>query len=195
MTEWEKAQAGLLYDANYDESLIALRERCAELCYDFNNCRPADTERQRALLNEIFGSVKGAPVVTAPFYCDYGSNISLGKNFYCNHNCCILDGAKVTVGDNVFLAPNCVLTTAGHALDRELRGRGLEFAKPITIEDDVWLGANVTVLPGVTVGAGSVIGAGSVVTKDVPPGVIAVGNPCRVLREISAADRDKYPME
>lgn len=192
MTEWEKAQNGYLYDANYDEEIVGARTRCADLCFEFNNCRPSDTEKQQAILARIFGSIKGTPVITAPFYCDYGFNISIGENFYTNHNVTILDGAKVTFGNNVFIAPNCVFSTAGHAIDSEQRGRGLEIALPITVGDNVWFGANVTVLPGVTIGSNTIIGAGSVVTKDIPSGVIAVGDPCRVMREITEQDKYKY---
>ena len=126
MTEWEKAQNGYLYDANYDEEIVAARTRWADLWYEFNNCKPSDIEKQQELLAEILGSIKGTPVVTAPFYCDYGFHISIGENFYTNHNVTILDGAKVTFGDNVFIAPNCVFSTAGHAIDSEQRNQGLE---------------------------------------------------------------------
>lgn len=194
MTEWEKAQNGFLYDANYDEEIVVARKRCADLCYEFNNCRPLDINKQRELLNAIFGSIKESPVITAPFYCDYGFNIFIGKNFYTNHNVTILDGAKVTIGDNVFIAPNCVLSTAGHAIDSEQRISGLEIALPITIGDNVWIGANVSVLPGVTIGSNTIIGAGSVVNKNIPNGVIAVGNPCKVIRNITDADKKKYPI-
>lgn len=195
MTEWEKAQAGYLYDANYDQEIVEARTRCADLCYEFNSCKPSDIESQRALLGRIFGKMGKDPVITAPFYCDYGFNISVGDNFYTNHNCTILDGAKVELGDNVFIAPNCVLSTAGHALDSEQRSRGLEIALPIKVGNNVWIGANVTVLPGVTIGDNTVIGAGSVVTKDIPAGVIAVGNPCRVMRKITDEDKKKYRLK
>ena len=194
MTEWEKAQNGYLYDANYDKKIVELRTRCAVLCYEFNNCRPSDVERQQELLSEILGSIKGTPVITAPFYCDYGVNISIGQNFYTNHNVTILDGARVTFGDNVFIAPNCVFSTAGHAIDSEQRNQGLEIALPITVGNSVWIGANVAVLPGVTIGSNTIIGAGSVVNRDIPDGVIAVGNPCRVIRRITEADKKKYPI-
>lgn len=193
MNEWEKAQAGYLYDANYDEKLIKERTRCADLCYEFNRCKPSDTARRDELIRQILHSTKGNVTVTAPFYCDYG-NICVGENFYTNYNVVVLDGARVTFGDNVFIAPNCVFTTAGHAIDSEQRNKGLEIALPIAVGDDVWIGANVTVLPGVTIGSGTIIGAGSVVTRDIPSGVIAVGNPCRVLRKITAEDKDKYPV-
>lgn len=194
MTEWEKAKNGYLYDANYDKEIVEARTRCADLCHDFNNCKPSDIKRQRELLEQILGSIKGEPVITAPFYCDYGFNISIGENFYTNHNVTILDGAKVTFGDNVFIAPNCVFSTAGHAIDSEQRNSGLEIALPITVGDSVWIGANVSVLPGVKIGSNTIIGAGSVVNKDIPDGVIAVGNPCRVIRKITEADKKKYPI-
>lgn len=194
MTEWEKGQKGYLYDANYDKKIVELRTKCADLCYAFNNTKPSDTDLQRDLLQRILGKIKGEIVITAPFYCDYGFNIEVGENFYTNHNCTILDAAKVTFGKNVFIGPNCVITTAGHPLDKEQRGKGLEFAYPITIKDDVWIGANVTILPGITIGDGTVIGAGSVVTKNIPSGVIAVGNPCKVIRTITDEDRNKYKM-
>ncbi len=185
MKEWEKAQQGYLYDANYDKEIVEERTRCADLCYEFNLCRPSDTAKQQELLNRMLGSIKGNPVITAPFYCDYGFNITIGENFYTNHNVTILDGAKVTFGDNVFIAPNCVFSTAGHAIDSEQRAKGLEIARPITVGNNVWIGANVSVLPGVTIGSSSIIGAGSVVNKDIPEGVI---------RKITEEDKKKYPV-
>lgn len=149
---------------------------------------------KKELLSRILGHIGENITITAPFYCDYGFNIYVGDNFYTNHNVTILDGAKVTFGNNVFIAPNCVFSTAGHAIDSEQRNRGLEIALPITIGDSVWIGANVSVLPGVTIGSNTIIGAGSVVNKDIPEGVIAVGNPCKVLRKITAADKEKYPI-
>lgn len=137
MTEWEKAQNGYLYDANYDKEIVDARTRCADLCYEFNNCKPSDLEKQNQLLTQIFGSIKGTPIITAPFYCDYGFNISVRKNFYTNHNVTILDGAKVTFGDNVFIAPNCVFSTAGHAIDSEQWSQRLEIVLPITVGDNV----------------------------------------------------------
>lgn len=194
MTEREKAAAGYLYDANYDQELQEERNRCKDLCHAFNACLPSDMESQQKILKQILGETKGPFCITAPFWCDYGYNISIGKAFYSNHNCIILDGAKVTFGDNVFIAPNCCFSTAGHPLDVEQRNQGLEIALPITVGDNVWFGAGVTVLPGVTIGSNTVIGAGSVVNRDIPDGVIAVGNPCRVLRKITDADREKYPV-
>lgn len=194
MTEWEKAQEGYLYDANYDKDIVNARASCADLCYEFNLCKPSDVERQKALLHNIIGEIKGNIVITAPFYCDYGKNISVGNNFYSNHNCTVLDAAKVSFGNNVFIAPNCVFTTAGHAIDAEQRAAGLEIALPIRIGDNVWIGANVIVLPGITIGDNTVIGAGSVVNKDIPSNVMAAGNPCKILREITEKDKEKYPL-
>lgn len=194
MKEWEKAQAGYLYDANYEPELLAMREKCADLCYEFNMCRPSNTEKQKELIRKIIGQIKGNITITAPFYCDYGSNISVGNNFYTNHNVTILDAAKVIFGDNVFIAPDCVFSTAGHPLDVEQRNRGLEIALPITVGDNVWIGTHVSVLPGVTIGSNSVIGAGSVVSRDIPDGVVAAGNPCKVIRSITEEDKNKYPV-
>ena len=194
MTEWEKAQAGYLYDANYEKNIIKMREECADLCYEFNMCRPSDTGRQKELISKIIGNIKGNIVITAPFYCDYGINISVGDNFYTNHNVTILDGAPVTFGDNVFIAPDCVFSTAGHPLDVEQRNQGLEIALPITVGDNVWIGTQVSVLPGVTIGSNTIIGAGSVVNRDIPDGVIAAGNPCKVIRKITEEDKYKYPI-
>lgn len=194
MTEKEKAAAGYLYDANFNKEMLQERNRCKDLCFQFNQCMPSDIEKQEKLLHEILGNIQGAITITAPFWCDYGYNISVGKNFYTNHNCVILDGAKVTFGDNVFIAPNCCFSTAGHAIDAKQRADGLEIAFPITVGNDVWIGANVTVLPGVTIGDGTVIGAGSVVNKDIPSNVIAAGNPCRPIRAITEEDKKKYPI-
>mgnify|MGYP001108838163 FL=1 len=130
--------------------------------------------------------------ILSPFHCDYGYNIKVGKNFFANYNFVVLDSAEVNIGDNVFIAPNVVLTCAGHAIDEEQRNKGLEIAFKITIGNSVWIGANVTILPGVTIGDNVIIGAGSVVTKDIPSNVIAVGNPCRVLRNITKEDVKKY---
>jgi acetyltransferase-like isoleucine patch superfamily enzyme len=192
LTEKEKAAAGLLYNANYDPTLLQERLHCKELCHTFNHLRPSQLNEQQALLAELLGKIAENCTIMAPFYCDYGYNIELGEGFFANHNCTILDGAKVRFGSFVFIAPNCCFSTAGHPLDSEQRAAGLEYAYPITVGDHVWFGAGVTVLPGVTIGSNTVIGAGSVVTKDIPGGVIAVGNPCRVLRPLTEHDRYKY---
>ena len=183
MTEREKADNGLLYDAN-DAELIKARAACKDLCFDYNNCRPSDTEKQSLIFDKIVAKHGKNCFVTAPFNCDYGYNIIMGDNFYANHNCIILDCAQITFGNNVFVAPNCCFTAAAHPIDPAERAKGLEFAKPINIGDNVWIGAGVTVLPGVNIGENCVIGAGSIVNKDIPANSIAVGNPCRVIRSI-----------
>lgn len=193
MKEWEKAQAGFLYDASYDREIVKAREKCADLCFAFNNTRPSDHERQNTLLKQIIPDSQSM-VIAQPFYCDYGTNITLGANFYSNHNLTILDGAHVTIGDNVFIAPNCVITTAGHALDAAQRIKGLEIALPIHIGDNVWIGANVTILPGVSIGSDTIIAAGSVVSRDIPESVIAAGVPCHIIRRITEADQNRYPV-
>lgn len=184
MTEKEKMLAGMTYDANNDAVLIAERLQCKELCRDYNDLRPRQTAEREDLLRKILGEVKEGILIEQPFYCDYGYNIRVGKNFYANFNLVILDEAPVTFGDNVFVAPNCGFYTAGHPIAAEERNKGLEYARPITVGDNVWIGAGVSVLPGVTIGDNCVIGAGSVVVKDIPSNSVAVGNPCKVVKTI-----------
>jgi len=190
MTEKEKARQGLLYDANYDEELLAERRRCKELCFQFNQLSPLKELEQKEIIGKLFGKTKENFCVTAPFYCDYGYNIEIGENFYSNHNLVILDGAKVKIGDNVFIAPNCCITTAGHPINIDERNRGLEYAYPIKIGNNVWIGAGVNILPGVTIGDNVTIGAGSVVNKSIPANSIAVGNPCKVIKIILDKTKD-----
>lgn len=176
--------AGMIYDANYDAQLIAERQECKELCRDYNDLRPKAVAEREALLRRILGSTGKNLLIEQPFYCDYGYNIHVGENFYANFNLVILDEAPVRFGANVFIAPNCGFYTAGHPLEASERNKGLEYARPITVGNNVWFGAHVTVLPGVTIGDNCVIGAGSVVCKDIPANSLAVGNPCRVIRSI-----------
>lgn len=184
MIEKEKMFKGMIYDANNDSTLIAERLECKEKCRDYNELRPKDMQGRTALLKSILGNIAGDILIEQPFYCDYGYNISVGKNFYANFNLVILDEAPVTFGDNVFIAPNCSFYTAGHPTDPTERNKGLEYARPISVGNNVWIGGNVCVLPGVTIGDNCVIGAGSVVVKDIPTGSIAVGNPCKVIKSI-----------
>lgn len=191
MTEKEKMLKQMLYDANYDKELLQDRMDCKDLCYEYNHLRPSQVEEQKEIIRKIVGKTKKNFFITAPFWCDYGYNIELGENFYSNHNLVILDCAKVTFGDNVFIAPDCGFYAAGHPIDAERRNIGLEYAYPITVGNDVWIGGGVRVMPGVTIGSNVVIGSGSVVTKDIPDNVVAAGNPCRVLRPITEKDKLK----
>ncbi|MDE6542869.1 MAG: sugar O-acetyltransferase [Muribaculaceae bacterium] len=184
ISEKEKCSLGELYDANNDAELIAERMRCKDICHEYNHLRPSDTMRREEIITGLFGKTGRNFLIEQPFYCDYGYNIEIGENFYANVNCVILDGAKVRFGDNVFIAPSCGFYTAGHPFDVEQRNQGLEYARPITVGNNVWIGAQVCVLPGVTIRDNCVIGAGSVVNKDIPSGSLAVGNPCRVIRKI-----------
>lgn len=191
-TEKEKAAEGLLYNANYDETLQAEMKATRGIIFEYNNLSPLQDEEREKILASLLGKKGKNVTIISPFYCDYGYNIEVGDNFFANTNFVVLDGAKVKIGNNVFIAPNVGIYTAGHPLDAEQRNEGLEYAFPVTIEDDVWIGGHVCIMPGVTIGKGTVVGAGSVVTKDLPANSLAVGNPCRVLREITEADRNKY---
>ena len=184
MSEKDKMLAWELYDANYDKELINDRYKAKDICYRYNNLKPSDIEKKEEIIKKLFAKTGNQIIVEQNFWCDYGYNIFVGENFYMNHNCVILDGAKVEFGDNVFIAPNCSFYTAGHPLDYETRNKGLEYAKPIKVGNNVWIGGNVTVLPGITIGDNVTIGAGSVITKDIPSNVVAVGNPCRVIKSI-----------
>ena len=184
MTEKEKCSLGMLYDANYDRELVEERQMCKDICHEYNLVKPSDLERRREILRKLLGKTGKEFLIEQPFYCDYGYNIEIGENFYSNVNCVILDGAKVKFGDNVFVAPNCGFYTAGHPLDVKQRTAGLEYAKPITIGNNVWIGAQVCVMPGVTIGDNCVIGGGRVVTKDIHDNSLAYGNTCKVIREI-----------
>ena len=193
-SEKEKMLSGRLYKS-FDAELLAERQRAKEIVFRYNSLQPSMIEERNELLRSLFGSVKGNFFIEPPFRCDYGCNIEIGENFYANYNLVILDCAKVTIGDNVLIGPNVGIYTAGHPLHFELRNEEWEFACPITIEDNVWIGGNVVLNPGVTVGRNSVVGSGSVVTKDIPANVVAAGNPCRVIREITDADKRRHGLK
>lgn len=192
MTEKEKARKGLLYDANNDPVILKEMEVAANLLYDYNTLRPSDSEKKTEILSLLLGKMGQNATIRSPFYCDYGYNIEIGQNFFANTNLIILDGAKVTIGNNVFIAPNVGIYTAGHPFDVEQRNSGLEYALPITICNNVWIGAHVAILPGVTIGDNAVIGAGSIVTKNIPANTLAAGNPCQIIRQITDEDRRRY---
>ena len=182
-TEWEKMLAGELYDP-LDAELVRARERARDLCQELNATRERDQEARRRLLTELFGAGGDSVWMQPPFFCDYGTNIRLGQRVYFNFNCVVLDVCRVEVGDFTLFGPAVQIYTATHPLNAGLR-RKQEFGKPVVIGSDVWVGGGAIICPGVKVGSRSVIGAGSVVTRDIPEGVFAAGNPCRVIREIT----------
>ena len=188
MTEKEKRALGKLYDANFDQELLKEQRQCKELCFKYNALPPKAEEAKSQLLRALLGSVGKHATVLAPFWCDFGYHIHLGENFFANHGLVILDGAPVRFGTNVFIGPQCVFYTATHPLDAQRRNKGLEWALPITIGNNVWIGGGVFVLPGVTIGDNTVIGGGSVVTHDIPDHVVAVGNPCTILRPLTSEE-------
>jgi maltose O-acetyltransferase len=184
MTEKEKMISGLPYRAN-DPELVMLRREVRMKLAAYNQPWVPETAVMVKLLNEILGEAGAGNWIEPPFYCDYGFNITVGKDFYMNFNCVILDVAPVTIGDNVMCGPKVQLLTATHSVDPEERNfSGTELGKPISIGNRVWIGAGVIVCPGITIGDEAVIGAGSVVTRDIPPRVFAAGNPCKVIKAI-----------
>jgi maltose O-acetyltransferase len=181
--EHEKMLVGELYDA-LDPELVAARERAHDLCYALNSTRDSEADRRREILRELFPVGADTVWMQPPFFCDFGVNIELGARVYFNVNCVVLDVCRVRIGDFAFFGPGVHIYTALHPLNAELR-RGKEYGKPVEIGSDVWVGGGAMILPGVRIGSRAVIGAGSVVTRDIPDGVLAVGNPCRALREIT----------
>ena len=196
MTEKEKQQAGELYNGN-DRTLTAERISAKKLCAEYNSIPYNDFQKKERTLDRLIALRGENTWIEANFFCDYGYNIVIGNDFYANHNLVILDCAEVVFGDNVFIGPNCGFYTAGHPIEAAVRNKGLEFAKPIKVGSDVWIGGNVCVLPGVTIGDNVVIGAGSVVAEDIPSNCVAVGNPCKPVRTIDPAEKsgDASPAE
>jgi maltose O-acetyltransferase len=183
LSEKEKMLAGQLYDP-LDPELVRARDHARNLCQDLNATREADHDERRRILKELFGRGGESVWMQPPFFCDYGSNILLGERVFFNFNCVVLDVCRVTIGDYTLFGPAVQIYTATHPMNAELRRRQ-EFAKQIDIGSDVWVGGGVIICPGVKIGSRSVIGAGSVVTRDIPEGMFAAGNPCRVIREIT----------
>lgn len=179
----------------YEKVIEEQRVQCKELVFDYNHTRPSDSERKKEILKQLLAEVGESAWIETPAYFSYGCNTHIGHHFYSNFNLCIVDDSDVFIGNYVMFGPNVTLSVTGHPVWGEYRRKGAQFSLPIHIGDDVWIGANVVVLPGVTIGNGSVIGAGSVVTHDIPDHVVAVGTPCRVLREITDHDRDYYRKE
>lgn len=188
MTEAEKMKLGLWHDANFDEELVHHRLIAEDLCFELNNTRPGKIEDRNAILNKLIPNLGNNCTILSPFITDYGCYCSIGHDTFINHNAYLMDGGGITIGHHCFIGPNCGMYTATHPVLAEERNQGFEKALPIVIGDNCWIGADVTILPGVTIGSNTIIGAKSVVTKDIPPHVIAVGNPCCVLRAITEED-------
>ncbi len=184
MTEKEKMLSGMVYSAIDDQLLKELNE-VKEIIHEYNALKPSQTLRRFQILKDLLGHVADDEIiVNQPFYCDYGKQIRVGKRFFANFNLTILDEARVTIGDDCFIGPNVSIYTACHSTDPVERNTRREWAEPVTIGDNVWIGGSVTILPGVTIGSNVTIGAGSVVTRDIPDNVVAVGNPCKVIKKI-----------
>lgn len=184
MTEKEKMLSGMVYSAIDDQLLKELNE-VKEIIHEYNALKPSQTLRRFQILKDLLGHVADDEIiVNQPFYCDYGKQIRVGKRFFANFNLTILDEARVTIGDDCFIGPNVSIYTACHSTDPVERNTRREWAEPVTIGDNVWIGGSVTILPGVTIGSNVTIGAGSVVARDIPDNVVAVGNPCKVIKNL-----------
>ena len=192
MTNQEKMHATMLYDPN-DSDIMTEQIRCLDRLYDFNNTRPTEMEKRAALLKEMFAEIGEGCYIEPPFRANWGGkHVHFGKNVYANFNLTMVDDTHIYVGDCVMFAPNVTVATAGHPIDPALRERALQYNAPVRIGRNCWIGAGALIMPGVTIGENTVIGAGSVVTRDIPAGVVAVGNPCRVMREIGERDKEVY---
>jgi maltose O-acetyltransferase len=187
-TEKENMLAGELYQA-FDPELLAERNRAKQLCFELNQTSPLQVDRRTELTKQLLG--RSDALVESPFYCDYGYNLKVGKNFYANHGCTILDCNLVTIGDNCLLAPHVVVSAATHPLEADARATGDEMAVPVTLGNNCWIGANVTINPGVTLGDGVVVGAGAVVTKSFPSNVVVAGVPAKIIRHLKQHDDPK----
>lgn len=187
MTEYEKSQLGIPHV--FDDSMTEMYYRAAKISDEYNSTAYEDTKKLDSLLNQLL-KTKGDNVKIMPnFHCEFGHNISIGNNVFINFNSILMDNSEITIGDDVRIGPNACIYTVNHAIDPDERATGICINQPVHIEDKVWFGGDVKVLPGVTVGEGSIIGTGSVVTKSIPAGVIAAGNPCRVIRKITEHDK------
>ncbi|MEJ5054559.1 sugar O-acetyltransferase [Sphingobacterium sp. MYb382] len=187
----DKMLSGEAYIAMGRE-LFDARQKAKEQLFKFNNLEPSKIKARNQILKELLGKTESRFYIEPPFRCDYGFNIEIGDEFYANYNLTILDGARVSIGNNVLIGPNVSIFTATHPIHPEPRSAGWEFTKPITIEDHVWIGGNTVINPGVHIGQHTVIGSGSVVTKDIPANVVAAGNPCKIIRSITEEDKKYY---
>lgn len=185
-------KSGKLYIADTPE-VAKLQQGCLDRLYDYNHTRPTESEKRKALLKEMFAEIGEGCYIEPPLHANWGGKfVKLGKNVYANFGLTLVDDGEITIGDGCMFAPNVVIATAGHPIDPKLRAQVYQYTQPVKISNNVWIGAGAIILPGVTIGENSVIGAGSVVTKDIPANVVAVGNPCVVLREIGQRDQQYY---
>ena len=192
MTDYEKMHSGDIYNPS-DDTIFEEQIKCLDRLYDFNMTRPTEMEKREKMLKEMLAEIGENCYIEPPFHSNWGGkNVHLGKNVYFNFNATMVDDTHIYIGDYTMLGPNVVIATAGHPILPELREKALQYNMPVHIGKNCWLGAGVIVLPGVTIGDNTVIGAGSVVTKDIPANVVAVGNPCKVLREINEHDKEFY---
>jgi acetyltransferase-like isoleucine patch superfamily enzyme len=191
MNEKEKMLGGNPYRAD-DLLLMKERTKVRKLIKRYNNSSPSQVRKRMKLLHRILGKHANKCVIHPPFYCDYGYNIEVGENFFANYNCILLDVNKIIIGNNVMLAPSVIITTAGHPIHPEARNSGLEYGKPIKIGNNVWIGANVVINPGVNIGDNVVIGSGSVVIHDIPDNTVCVGNPTKIVKQITESDKKFY---
>ena len=192
MTNYDKLHTGQIYFPG-DPEIHREQTACQEKLYDFNQTRPGELEKRTAMLKEMFAEIGEGCYIEPPLHANFGGHfVHFGKWIYANYNLTLVDDTHIYVGDNTMFGPNVTIATAGHPINAELRERGLQYNMPVRIGSNCWLGAGVIVMPGVTIGDNTVIGAGSVVTKDIPSHVVAVGNPCRVLREVGEQDRKYY---
>ena len=190
MTEREKMEAGYLYLPSGE--LVEHRYRIQDAVHAYNQISPSHYAQRAREIKKILGKTGEKIDILPPFKCEYGYHITVGENFFANYNFIVLDGNTVTIGDNVLIAPNVSIYAAGHPFDPEQRRQGLEYAFPVRIGNGVWIGGSTTIIGGVSIGDNTVIGCGSVVLRDIPTGVLAAGNPCRVIRKLTEADREKY---
>lgn len=192
MSQIERMLSGKLYSCLVkDQKREEMRKKCYEFLDEFNNTKFSEEEKRLKLVEKTFKKVGKNCCINKPFYCDYGANITLGDNFYANFDCVFLDVNEIIIGNNVFIAPRVSIYTAGHPIDKDIRNTQLEYGYKVIIGNDVWIGGNSVINPGVTIGDNVVIGSNSVVTKDIPSNVIAAGNPCKVIRNITDEDK-KY---
>ena len=201
MTLQEKMKAGMVFtewghkdpeDQALEQELFRQRQECKDKLFEYNNTRPTDVARKKEIMHDILGSHKGSFWFESPVHMAYGSNVHLGNGFYANFNLSIVDDGEVYIGDHVMIGPNVTISVTGHPMDAEIRLMGTHYSIPVHIGNNVWIGAGAVILPGVTIGDNTVIGAGSVVTRDIPSNVLAVGVPCKVLRELGEHDKEYY---